>query len=234
MAKRESSILGLISTIPHRCFVEVFPGGVALAAQRRPREVINGPPQALAAPADRLDGVIFTDEAPAACLASWDAAGTLFLIDPPPEERDREDLPTLATLAGLAGAVILCGHGDADLAGWESHPIQKSGPKRDRLAMVKRPSRPSVVMESVLRGRPLDALGRGRGEGRRGGVRSVAIRRKRKNGTIWTTTQTRLEWEERGHKKSRYIRQALVCQVRSDWEGGATAKEIVKKYNLKP
>jgi hypothetical protein len=77
-----------------------------------------------------------------------------------------------------------------------------------------------------------DALGRGRGDGRRGAVRSVTLTRKRKGGGIWTGEQHQLQWEEGGAKKTRYLRKAIAPQVRADWEAGATVLELLEKYKL--
>jgi hypothetical protein len=101
----------------------------------------------------------------------------------------------------------------------------------------------STPAERVLRGRPLevvppakslrrDALGRGRGDLRRGAVRSVTLTRKRKGGGIWTGEQHQLQWEEGGAKKTRYLRKAIASKVKADWEAGATVKELLEKYKL--
>jgi hypothetical protein len=99
----------------------------------------------------------------------------------------------------------------------------------------------SIAAETMLRGRAeetrtLDALGRGRGDGRRGGVRAVQLTRKLKRGKVATYTQWRLQWEEpRGggvYSATRNLRKAIAADVRRDWEAGLTAKEICKKYNL--
>jgi Mor family transcriptional regulator len=112
---------------------------------------------------------------------------------------------------------------------------------RKQLKQVWRPYL-SIAMETFapslpVETRTLDALGRGRGDGRRGGVRAVQLTRKLKRaGKVATYTQWRLQWEEpRGGKPysaTRNLRKAIASDVRRDWEAGMTAKEICKKYNL--
>lgn len=77
-----------------------------------------------------------------------------------------------------------------------------------------------------------DALGRGRGDGRRGAVRCVALTRKRKGGGVWTGQQSQIQWEEGGVKKTRYLRKAISPKVKADWEAGMTVKELIQKYKL--
>jgi hypothetical protein len=77
-----------------------------------------------------------------------------------------------------------------------------------------------------------DALGRGRGDRRRGAVRTVTLTRKRKGGGIWTGEQHQLQWEEGGAKKTRYLRKAIASKVKADWEAGMTVKELLEKYKL--
>ena len=112
---------------------------------------------------------------------------------------------------------------------------------RKQLRQVWRPYL-SIAVETMLRGRTeetrtLDALGRGRGDGRRGGVRAVQLTRKLKRGKGQATyTQWRLQWEEpRGggvYSATRNLKRAIASDVRRDWERGMTVKGICKKYNL--
>jgi len=107
---------------------------------------------------------------------------------------------------------------------------------------ISQPAPCVPAVETMLRGsteetRTLDALGRGRGDGRRGGVRAVQLTRKLKRGKGQATyTQWRLQWEEpRGggvYSATRNLKKAIAADVRRDWENGLTAKEICKKYNL--
>lgn len=101
---------------------------------------------------------------------------------------------------------------------------------RKQIRRAWRVHTPAPEVEPVLRGR--DALGRGRGDGRRGGVRTVTVRRKRKGGRVWTGTQHQLQWEAKGVKHSRYLRKAIAPKVLADWEAGATVKELLETYKL--
>jgi hypothetical protein len=113
---------------------------------------------------------------------------------------------------------------------------------RPYLSIAPEPAPCVRTVETMLRGsteetRTLDALGRGRGEGRRGGVRAVQLTRKLKRaGKVATYTQWRLQWEEpRGggvYSATRNLKKAIAADVRRDWENGLTVKEICKKYNL--
>ncbi|NJL82867.1 MAG: DNA adenine methylase [Chloroflexaceae bacterium] len=152
---------------------------------------------------------------------------------------DAQHQELLEKLCGLEGSVILSGYDcpmySQALKDWERHerPSRDSS-RSDRLEVVwvKQAKVSTVVETTVLRGSCRDALGRGRGDGRRGGVRTVVLRRKRKNGEIWTGEQCQLQWEADGRKHSRYLRKAIAPKVRADWEAGATVKELLEKYRL--
>ena len=163
------------------------------------------------------------------------------------EYTDEQHGELLARLNQLQGSVVLSGYDcplyNQALTGWERYEQtsrDSSGAKRVEVIWVKRAG-VSRTVETMLRGREetrtLDALGRGRGDGRRGGVRAVQLTRKLKRGKGQATyTQWRLQWEEpRGggvYSATRNLRKAIASDVRRDWEAGLTVKEICKKYQL--
>jgi len=154
---------------------------------------------------------------------------------------DEQHRELLAKLQTLQGSVVLSGHDcpmySQALKGWERHEqASRDSSRRDRVEVVWVKRSKVQTVETVLRGKAQpagrDALGRGRGDGRRGGVLAVKVRRRAANGEERCHTQHRLQWEADGVKRSRYLRKAIAPKVRADWEAGATVKELLEKYKL--